>query len=379
MSNRLLASIAGWHARGLALIAFVMPLLAPLSVVTADEQSGAAAPQLSAIVPSPVPASPHAQRVVLHGNGFVAGSRAAISRDGKVELLTPERVEVLDSQRLALSIVPGESRSDWAVQISPPDNRHSNVLRFQVVVQAEEKPRAQPEADVVVETPSRTDAGAATGSRPRQSLRGHDWLAAQAKGHFTLQLLASESRERVEWAATQQPGEDELALFAMERDGRTLYALTQGSYATRSAAEQAAATLPAGSSPWIRTMESVQRVMLREQPPATEVKSAGTPLVEDVAWVWSRNPAHYTLQLAASADEYALEASMQRFSLPGTMSILHTRRSGKEWYILIYGSFSDREAAQQAIPHLPAALRQASVWPRRFEELHDLLSGATAR
>lgn len=382
MNNRIIADISRSQKRGRLLVACLL-LLAAVSVAANEGQSGTATPYLSAIDPTPVPASSRAQRIILQGKGFVAGSRAAISRDGKVELLAPERIEVLDSQRVALSIVPGEQRSDWAVQLSTPDNRHSNVLRFQVIPQVEDPHKAKTEAvtaakdrGVATEPVAESGEGGAERNGARQRLRGYDWLAAQEKSHFTLQLLASDSRERVKWAAAQQHGEEVLALFAMEREGRTLYALTQGSYASRSAAERAAAALPADSSPWIRSMESVHRVMQREQHRDTSVKSVAEPLIEDTAWVWSRNPAHYTLQLGASANEHAMETSMQRYSLPGTMGVLHTRRNNSDWFVLIYGSYSSREAAQQAIQHLPAELRQSRPWVRRFEKLHDLLSTA---
>ncbi|MCW8828261.1 MAG: SPOR domain-containing protein [Gammaproteobacteria bacterium] len=340
----------------------------------------AAEVRLTAIEPSPVPADSAPREIILQGSGFVPGSRAAISRNGEITLLGPEQLRVIDTQHLALQITPGEQQSNWAVQISTFDDRHSNVLRFQVVpVSAGGKETTIGTEPAVTATPQPADK---PGRGESVTLHGYEWLADQPKTNLTLQLVASNSRESLEWMASRYELTPPLARFAMERGGERLYALTLGSFTDRAAAEDAAQALPEGIEPWIRSMGSIQQVMLREAPTGTQPVGAGggtlsAPRVRDTAWLWSQDPTHYTLQLAASVNEQAVEATMRRVSLPGEMAVVQTLRQGRRWYVLVYGSFASDTTAREAILRLPEALQKAKPWPRRFAELHDEISRAT--
>ncbi|MCW8840180.1 MAG: SPOR domain-containing protein, partial [Gammaproteobacteria bacterium] len=263
----------------------------------------AAEVRLTAIEPSPVPADSAPREIILQGSGFVPGSRAAISRNGEITLLGPEQLRVIDTQHLALQITPGEQQSNWAVQISTFDDRHSNVLRFQVVpVSAGGKETTIGTEPAVTATPQPADK---PGRGESVTLHGYEWLADQPKTNLTLQLVASNSRESLEWMASRYELTPPLARFAMERGGERLYALTLGSFTDRAAAEDAAQALPEDIEPWIRSMGSIQQVMLREAPTGTQPVGAGeaplsAPRIRDTAWLWSQDPTHYTLQLAAS-------------------------------------------------------------------------------
>ena len=101
--------------------------------------------------------------------------------------------------------------------------------------------------------------------------------------------------------------------------------------------------------------------------------------IKDTAWVWSQNPNHYTIQLAGASDEVALEAVMRGISLPGEMAVVETQRSGKPWYALIYGHFSNKEAAQGTVARLPTSLEKAGPWIRRFSALQSEIGQALGR
>jgi len=91
--------------------------------------------------------------------------------------------------------------------------------------------------------------------------RAESWIRTQPGTHFTLQLLATASREQRDKFLLQQTHPERFATFRTRRGGATWYALAYGSYASRADADAAAAALPSDLSrlkPWVRTFASVQ-------------------------------------------------------------------------------------------------------------------------
>lgn len=367
----------------IGLLPVTMAAAAPSSDATratADSAQGAPTGlRLTGITPSPLYGSDEPRRIVINGAGFVAGSMVALSRSGEIEVIPPERVTLIDQSRIAIEVTTGTRAAGWAVQVSTPDNRRSNVLPFQVVAAPTMTQPADPaiaplpqaRAPVAVEVPAPSGGVGA-------DILGSEWLAGQPAQNFTLQLLASHSRYTARRFADQEGLSGQLALVAMERDGMPLQLLLQGSYPTRAAAEQAMKGVPVGIRPWIRTIASVQQVMKPEAKVPTGENSPSSGVEpKDIAWVWSQDPQRYTLQLAAAGSEEAIQAAMRRIALAGELAVVQTQRDGKPWYALIYGSFAGRDVASAVIERLPESLRQAGPWPRSFAALHEEISRAT--
>lgn len=216
----------------------------------------------------------------------------------------------------------------------------------------------------------------------RVMLKGARWLASQPASNYTVQLLAGENREGIEYFAAQRRTATPLAIFSMSREGRRLYALVQGSYASRADAELAAAKLPAGIEPWVRSMKSVQNVMesrqaIAQRPVPASAATISTS-IEDTAWAWSQNPRHYTVQVVSAVDEKAIEAIRLRHSLPGKMAVVQIPREDKLLYVLIYGSFPTKAAAQESLHGLPDAIQPLKPLLRNFADLQDAISHAGA-
>jgi septal ring-binding cell division protein DamX len=209
-----------------------------------------------------------------------------------------------------------------------------------------------------------------------EALLGADWYRAQPKSHYTLQLLASNSRMNLRLFVRKHPQLDPVASFMMRRGGEPLYVLTTGSYPNREAALTAAERLSEGLKAWPRSLADVLSVMEQEPAEAQPAAATGEIQKKDTAWIWSRDPLHYTVQLAGAESEKAINEAMQRAGLGGEMSVVRTERNGKAWYVLIYGSYADREEAKRSIERLPAELQRTSPWPRSFASLQDELSGS---
>lgn len=83
--------------------------------------------------------------------------------------------------------------------------------------------------------------------------------------YYALQLFAATSPDRVEEVAVEH-GLQGMAGARVDRDGQIFYVLLVGIYATREAAEQAQASLPANvraMQPWVRRVGGLQAAMRR--------------------------------------------------------------------------------------------------------------------
>jgi septal ring-binding cell division protein DamX/type II secretory pathway predicted ATPase ExeA len=101
---------------------------------------------------------------------------------------------------------------------------------------------------------------AAEGSSAEGSPRDAEWLLAQPGDWFTLQLVSVSSAERAAAFMERQAAPQQFASYELERDGRRLHVVVYGLFATRSEADAASRSLPAGVGsvkPWVRSMEQV--------------------------------------------------------------------------------------------------------------------------
>ncbi|MEX1033283.1 MAG: AAA family ATPase [Cellvibrionaceae bacterium] len=86
-------------------------------------------------------------------------------------------------------------------------------------------------------------------------------LLARLPEHFTLQVLASSSREAVDDFVRRQPNRNELTVFTARREGKLMHIAVYGDFVTVEAARSAVASLPEEqqrSGPWPRSLATVQ-------------------------------------------------------------------------------------------------------------------------
>ncbi len=210
-------------------------------------------------------------------------------------------------------------------------------------------------------------------------LPGNEWLKNQPLKHFTLQLLATRNSTGLKTFAEKQGFAGPLVHFVVDHQGKEMHLLAQGSYATRAEAQRAAKALPAGVRPWIRTLASIQPLLMSKAAPIvqhTRIPAIDEGGVKAMPWLWSQDPQAFTIQLASAESREAIENAMQQLALPGERMVVRTQDEKGVWYALIYGRFDDEASARDTIERLPEQLRQAGPWPRRFASLHDEVSRA---
>lgn len=96
--------------------------------------------------------------------------------------------------------------------------------------------------------------------------------------------------------------------------------------------------------------------------------------VRNNAWIAAQDARHYTLQLIGSTERNAVTQYIRDRGLMNDAAYYTTTRDGQPWYVVIYGSYPDRDAAQAALLHLPSTLRAASPWIREFGDIQAHLT-----
>jgi len=104
---------------------------------------------------------------------------------------------------------------------------------------------------------------------------------------------------------------------------------------------------------------------------ASQVSGAAAPITSGggTAWLKSRQPRRYTLQLVGARDRARVEGYAREQGLAQPYAIFERRLDGRPWYSLVVGDYPDRAAAVVARDRLPAGIARDGVWPRTFESI----------
>lgn len=108
------------------------------------------------------------------------------------------------------------------------------------------------------------------------------------------------------------------------------------------------------------------------KPVADKAASASDslPRIENAEWIKKRNSKHFTLQLAAVSSEQAVRDLIKRQSRKGIFSYYRSKQNGRNLYIAIYGSFSNRADAEKAAGHFTPL----KPWIRDFGSIQEIMS-----
>lgn len=90
-------------------------------------------------------------------------------------------------------------------------------------------------------------------------------------------------------------------------------------------------------------------------------------------WVAAQKSNYYTLQLASSTNKALIQKYYNENNLAGKAGYYHSRRSGEDWYALVYGAYPSVQAAKAAIGNLPNDLRKWSPWVRNIKSIHKIM------
>jgi len=91
------------------------------------------------------------------------------------------------------------------------------------------------------------------------------------------------------------------------------------------------------------------------------------------AWLMTRNPSHYTLQLMALSKKSNVLAQLKGVRDKSRFAIFDTKRKGRSLYILLYGDLASSKEASSAQQELPPNLRNSKPWIRKFSAIQQEL------
>lgn len=115
-----------------------------------------------------------------------------------------------------------------------------------------------------------------------EGLLSETWLLARNPKHYTVQLIAVHSRERIERYLSKHTFSGNLAHFVSQKDGQPLHALVYGDFSGLALAKQAIGQLPeeirqAGT--WIRPFSGVQTAIIDARAPGDPPDRNGRQVV----------------------------------------------------------------------------------------------------
>ena len=171
-------------------------------------------------------------------------------------------VQVPFDDRLPAEMAPTEAPSAPETGTSPPP-----VAQPQARPEPPPDPPAEPAPQPVPAPPA--DPPSAPAQAPpvppttATLAEDQDWLGRQNRGHVTIQLIAGQNAASAR-SFVQRHGLTGIRLIPTHSGGRDFVVALAGSFASRSAAEQALANLPEdvrAGQPWIRSIGSVQDIV----------------------------------------------------------------------------------------------------------------------
>jgi DamX protein len=115
--------------------------------------------------------------------------------------------------------------------------------------------------------------------------------------------------------------------------------------------------------------------------PAAPAPSPSQPeaLRPDETWLMGQSAGNFTVQLFGSHDRQAAERFKESSKVKERLAVYRTSRDGKDWFVVVAGSFGSRDAAQRAIQNLPPELKRSNPWPRSLASVQDSIRQAPRR
>jgi len=100
---------------------------------------------------------------------------------------------------------------------------------------------------------------------------------------------------------------------------------------------------------------------------------AKRPVVGPQEWVAMQKPSYYTLQLASSTNQALIQKYYSENNLQDKAGYYRSKRSGEDWYALVYGAYPTVQDAKEAIYNLPEGLKKWSPWVRNIKSIHRIM------
>ena len=86
-------------------------------------------------------------------------------------------------------------------------------------------------------------------------------------------------------------------------------------------------------------------------------------------WLLQQNPTHFTLQLIGTSSQDKLKAYIRQHKLEDQAAYFRRSLNNKDWYSLLYGNYTQRNAAATTAKQLKNRLKLENIWIRQFKDI----------
>jgi DamX protein len=105
----------------------------------------------------------------------------------------------------------------------------------------------------------------------------------------------------------------------------------------------------------------IQPAQTKKAPISNKLLALDSPLLS--------NPNHYTLQLIGVSSEAAVSQFINKYQLNEQAYYYNTKLRNKNWYVVVFGDYTTRQEAQNALNTLPVPVRDLQPWSRTMADV----------
>ncbi len=127
--------------------------------------------------------------------------------------------------------------------------------------------------------------------------------------------------------------------------------------------------VPSEAPQAITTALSDERVPSKDETVIKPEALQKIPGLRPVQWLLDQNPERYAIQILGVSEKAALQQFVVQQDLDMEMAYFPSRRHGKEWYVLLAGTYPSHTAANSARRALPNSVRANRPWIRKLDDV----------
>ncbi len=98
--------------------------------------------------------------------------------------------------------------------------------------------------------------------------------------------------------------------------------------------------------------------------PKPAARTSADLLKREQAWVRSQPSGSWTIQVMGSLSEQTIRSFLNRRQDKNSYFYVHSFYQEKDWYVVLHGVYSDKEAARAGLAALPSDIQDAGAWIR---------------
>ncbi|MDX1812314.1 MAG: SPOR domain-containing protein, partial [Gammaproteobacteria bacterium] len=130
-------------------------------------------------------------------------------------------------------------------------------------------------------------------------------------------------------------------------------------------------TTQADTKPEIKKPGSATKITVPKEVKPAHASKKLSPLQQDLQWINAQNAKNYTIQLIGTGKIEAAESFIKKHHIEKGGHYFHKKRKGKDWYSVIYGSYSSAREAKAGVEKLPSSLKKIKPWIRQFKNIQS--------